>query len=180
MLVKTHWALDVRFHYPISLLRPYVEESAGHSTMKLIFTKGAGKYDRMQVVRDGLPNESLDCPKQRIIPHDMVHLAVEHSLQARGFLGRVKAGQPATFRMQPEDQSDAVERLVEVFQGDGWSGGGTSAAEMIEMYRVTCDVRACSMLPIDENAIEVVRAVIAKLTTQWEAVAVGESLELEL
>ena len=50
--------------------------------MKLVFTKGAGKFDAMEVVRIGQPSEVVECPKQQIIPHDMVHYAVEHTLNA--------------------------------------------------------------------------------------------------
>jgi hypothetical protein len=146
--------------------------------MKLVFTKGAGKFDRMEVVRAGQPSEVIDCPKQGIIPHDMVHYAVEHTLGARGFLTRVKDGEAAAFRMQAEAQSDAVERLVEVFQGDAWSGGQSPAADLIEMVRVTCQARSCPMLDVDEAAITHVRAVIADLTGKWSAVPVGGVLEL--
>jgi hypothetical protein len=146
--------------------------------MKLVFTKGAGKSDRMEVVRAGQPSELVDCPKQGIIPHDMVHYAVEHTLGARGFLTRVKDGEAAAFRMRAEAQSDAVERLVEVFQGDAWSGGQSPAADLIEMLRVTCHARSCPMLDVDEAAIAEVRAVIAGLSEQWAAVPVGGSLEL--
>jgi hypothetical protein len=146
--------------------------------MKLVFTKGASKFDRMEVVRDGQPLEVVDCPKQGIIPHDMVHYAVEHTLGARGFLTRVKDGEAAAFQMQSEAQSDAVERLVEVFQGDAWSGGQSPASDLIEMYRVTCHARACPMLHVDEGAIAEVRAVIAGLSEQWAAVPVGGVLEL--
>jgi hypothetical protein len=146
--------------------------------MKLVFTKGAGKFDRMEVVRDGQPLEVVDCPKQGIIPHDMVHYAVEHTLGARGFLTRVKDGEAAAFQMQSEAQSDAVERLVEVFQGDAWSGGQSPASDLIEMYRVTCHARACPMLHVDEGAIAEVRAVIAGLSDKWAAVPVGGVLEL--
>jgi hypothetical protein len=66
--------------------------------MKIVFTKGAGKIDLMKVVRVGQPSELIDCPKQGIIPHDMVHYAVEHTLNARGFLIRVKDGESAVFR----------------------------------------------------------------------------------
>jgi hypothetical protein len=146
--------------------------------MKLVFTKGSGKSDRMEVVRAGQSPEVIDCPKQGIIPHDMVHYAVEHTLGARGFLTRVKDGEAAAFRMQAEAQSDAVERLVEVFQGDAWSGGQSPAADLIEMYRVTCQARSCPMLDVDEAAIDDVRAVIADLTGRWAAVPVGGVLEL--
>jgi len=148
--------------------------------LKLVFTKGSGKYDLMEVFRgDGEP-ERVECPKQRIIPHDMVHYAVEQSLQTRGFLGRVKEGEAAGFHMKPEAQSDAVERLVEVFQGDEWSGGASSAAEMIDMYRVTCLARECPVLPLDEDAIRAVRSTIADLSIRWQSVPVGGTLHLEL
>ena len=146
--------------------------------MKLIFTKGAGKTDQMEVVRAGQPSELVACPKQGIIPHDMVHYAVEHTLGARGFLTRVVAGEAAAFRMDSETLSDAVERLVEVFQGDGWSGGTAPASELIDLYRITCNARSSPMLAVDEAAIAAVRAVIADLTSQWRAVAVGASFEL--
>lgn len=149
-------------------------------TMKIVFTKGPGKFDRMQVFRDGTPGETIDCPKQRIIPHDMVHYVVESILAKRGFLTRVREGEAASMRMQPERESDSVERLVEVFQGDAWSGSGATHAEMIDLYRVTCDARSCPMLDLDANTIDEVRLQMAQLTSDWNALAVGESLTLEL
>lgn len=148
--------------------------------MKLIFTKGSGKYDLMEVLRPGRETEQVQCPKQRIIPHDMVHYAVEKTLQTRGYLGRVKDGEAAGFRMQQEAHSDAVERLVEVFQGDAWSGGGSSADEMIDMYHVTCHARGCPALPLDQLLVQAVRTTIADLTAQWQALPVGGALHLEL
>jgi hypothetical protein len=148
--------------------------------MKLTFTKGAGKFDFMEVVRADRTTERVDCPKQRIIPHDMVHYAVERTLAKRGFLGRVKDGEAAGFKMKAEEESDSIERLVEVFQGDAWSSGNTPASEMIELYAVTCSARRCPALPVDEKAIEEVREAISTLSRQWEVVAVGESLTLTL
>lgn len=146
--------------------------------MKLVFTKGAGKFDRLEVLRDGQAPELIECPKQRIIPHDMVHYAVETVLQERGFLTRVRDGEAASFQMQSDPRSDAIERLVEVFQGDAWSGGNAPASEMLDLYELTCDARACPMLPVDEAAILAVRAAIAQLTARWEAVAIGAALTL--
>ena len=148
--------------------------------MKLIFTKGAGKYDHMDVVRDGAPAERVDCPKQRIIPHDMVHYAVEHTLQTRGFLGRVKEGEAAVFQMQSEATSDGVERLVEVIQGDAWSGGQSSARDLVELYEVTCSARQCPTLPVGEAEVDAIRAEIARLDSAWQALPVGGRLELVL
>lgn len=148
--------------------------------MNLVFTKGAGKYDRLEVIRPDRPAEVIECPKQGIIPHDMVHYAVEHTLAARGFLHRVKDGEAASFQMQAADHSDAVERLVEVFQGDQWSGGSSAPAEMIDLYRVTCAARGCSMLPVDQASIASIRALIAELARNWQALPVGQSMCLAL
>ena len=135
--------------------------------MKIVFTKGSGKYDLMEVRREGLEPERIECPKQGIIPHDMVHYAVEHTLKARGFLGRVKDGEGAGFQMGSGTESDSVERLVEVFQGD-------------EMYRITCQARECSALPLDEPAVRAVRSAISDLSGRWQVVPVGGVMHLEL
>lgn len=150
------------------------------SGLLLRFTKGGGKTDLMEVIREDGSAERVDCPKQGIIPHDMVHFAVEDVLHVRGFIGRVAEGEAADFRMAAEAVSDGVERLVEVMQGDGWSGGTTPPAEMIDLYRVTCAARACPMVPVDEADIVAVRERIAELTTAWAAVPVGGVLELEM
>ena len=148
--------------------------------MELVFTKGAGKNDRLVIRQPGRPDADIICPKQRIIPHDMVHFAVEGVLGARGFLGRVATGEAADFRMGGEAESDGVERLVEVFQGEGWSGGTTPAADLIDLYRVTCTARQCPMLPVDEAAIHAIRTRIAELEAAWAEVPVGGTLTLYL
>lgn len=145
--------------------------------MRITFTRKDGKFDQMTVHRpDG--DEVIACPKQGIIPHDMVHHAVEHALNQRGFLGRVRDGEAAAFRMQPDAQSDAVERLVEVFQGDAWSGGHTAPQDLLNMYRVTCAARACAPLDVTLDDLETVRAAIQALDARWQALAVGESMVL--
>jgi hypothetical protein len=148
--------------------------------VKLIFTKGPGKYDYMDVVRDGAPGGRVDCPKQRIVPHDMVHYAVEHTLKTRGFLGRVKEGEAATFQMAPEATSDGVERLVEVMQGDAWSGGQSAARDLVELYEVTCAARKCPALPVGDAEVDAIRSEIARLDERWQSLPVGGSMELLL
>lgn len=148
--------------------------------MKFTFTKRQGKYDRMIVERPDGSKETLDCPKQRIIPHEMVHYAVESVLDKRGFLTRVKAGEAADMRMRGTAESDGVERLVEVFQGDGWSGGATPVAEMLDLYHVTCSERACPALPVTADDIAAIRSRIEELEGIWQPLAIGQSLVLEL
>jgi len=147
--------------------------------MDITFTKGSGKYDQMRVVR-GDAVETIDCPKQRIIPHDMVHYAVESVLQTRGFLSRVRDGEAANFQMAADPHSDGVERLVEVFQGDAWSGGDATPEDMLDLYRVTCAARECPPLPVQAQDIVLVREKIEELDAQWQALAIGGSMRLQL
>jgi hypothetical protein len=146
--------------------------------MKISFLKRSGKYDQMLIHR-GDSIETVDCPKQRIIPHDMMHYAVEGTLHKRGFLGRVRDGEGAGFEMGAEPESDGVERLVEVFQGDAWSGGTSSPAEMLSLYQVTCAARKCRPLQVATADILAVRLRIAELEQQWQALRVGQRLSLE-
>jgi hypothetical protein len=87
--------------------------------IRLAFTKRAGRDDLLVITHPDGRCEEIANPKQRIVPHDMVHYAVENVVSARGFLGRVAAGETAGFEMAGSAESDGVERLVEVFQGDG-------------------------------------------------------------
>ena len=134
----------------------------------------------MEVVRTGSLTETIDCPKQGIIPHDMVHYAVECVLHKKGFLGRVHDGEVASFQMSAESESDGVERLVEVFQADGWSGWSSSPTDMLELYQVTCNARQCAPLTVNSDDIEAIRLRILELTKQWHSIPVGKSLTLEL
>lgn len=61
--------------------------------IELVFTKGGGKSDQLTIHRAAGAADHIDCPKQGIIPHDMVHYAVENIVAERGFLGRVAAGE---------------------------------------------------------------------------------------
>lgn len=148
--------------------------------MKLTFTKGNGKFDHLSVERDDGTRHALDCPKQRIIPHEMVHYAVESVLKKRGFLHRVKAGEAADMRMQGTAESDGVERLVEVFQGDAWSGGNSAIGDMLDLYQVTCRARACPALPVGAEDIAAIRDRIEELDRLWQALDVGGSLTVDL
>ena len=147
-------------------------------TITLAFTKCAGKADVLLVTRADGGEERIDCPKQGIIPHDMVHYAVEAVLAAQGFLGRVAAGENAAFTMTAEAESDGLERLVEVIQADAWSGNGSPPAEMIDLYRVTCEARDCPPLPLDALAIDAIRAEMQALSEAWSATPIGGTLTL--
>lgn len=144
--------------------------------MRLVFTKGSGNYDTLDVRRDGGAAQRIDCPKQRIIPHDMVHFAVESVMAVRGILSSLADGVPATFAPGGES-AEAIERLVETIQAEAWSGP-TDAADLIALYEVACEARGHAVIPVDTAAIDAIRARMADLTGRWDALPVGSSLEL--
>lgn len=149
--------------------------------MKLTFTKGSGKFDRLDIVASDGPRAPIDCPKQGIIPHDMVHFAVEAEVTTTGFLGLVAAGGDGGYRLGLEDRAaQSVERLVEMFQGEGWSGAATADDDFIALYATTCEERGDTPLPLTGEPIASIRARIADLSRRWAAVPVGGQMTLEL
>jgi hypothetical protein len=145
--------------------------------MEFVFEKlKSGKYDRLRVIRDGRA-EHVPCPKIGGIPHDMVHFAVENVMSRRGFMRRVAEGEALALRMAGDIASDQMERLVEVMQADRLSGH-PPAAELIDMYHVTCEARGVAPYRIAENDIALLRAEIARLEELWARTEPGASLTL--
>jgi hypothetical protein len=145
--------------------------------MKFVFEKlKDGKYDRLRVERDGRVEE-IACPKVGGIPHDMIHFAVENVLARRGYMRRVAEGETLSFRMATSIESDQMERLVEVMQADALSGY-PPAADMIAMYKVTCEARGVGPYAISENEIAALRAEMARLGGLWSRTEPGSSLTL--
>ncbi|WP_315763572.1 hypothetical protein [Sphingomonas sp. Y38-1Y] len=147
--------------------------------MQLTFTKRAGKYDELTLVREGGATETIACPKQGIVPHDMVHYAVETVLAQRGFLSMVKDGSPADFSAQGGEGEEAVERLVETFQAELW-GGRVPASEMIATYEHACHARDHAVAAVTEHDIEAIRARLDTLSERWTALPVNDAMTLEL
>ncbi len=143
----------------------------------LIFEKREGKYDALLVARAG-GVEEISCPKQRPIPHDMFHYAVERVLGTRGFAHRFAAGEGVGFRMAPEPTSDALERLVETMQADSWSAR-PSPAEVIALFELTCAARGYTPFALSEDDIFAIRAEINRLAGEWEKLPVRGHLCLE-
>jgi hypothetical protein len=149
--------------------------------VRLTFTKGAGKFDRLEIMAADGPRPAIDCPKQGIIPHDMVHFAVEAEVTSTGFLGLIAAGGDGSYRLGLEDRTaQSVERLVEMFQGEGWSGTVLPEAEFIALYATTCEERGDTPLPITAALLTAIRSRIADVSRKWAAVPVGGSLVLQL
>ncbi len=134
--------------------------------MRLTFTKGTGKYDHLLIERSGLPLEMIECPKQGIIPHDMIHYAVESVVPHCGFLSLLREGRPASFSTQGDEVADAIERLVETFQAEMWSGR-VSTSDAIAMYEHGCAASGHAAAPVSEQEIGAIRVRIDELSAAW-------------
>jgi hypothetical protein len=86
-------------------------------------------------------------------------------------------GEALSFGMQPDIESDQMERLVEVMQADAISGY-PAADEMIDMYRVTCDARGVAPYPVTEEDVAALRVEMKRLSHLWNETAPGASLTL--
>ncbi|WP_426167445.1 hypothetical protein [Sandarakinorhabdus sp. DWP1-3-1] len=148
--------------------------------MHLTFTKGSGKYDRLDIVTAAGAQPAIACPKQGIVPHDMVHFAVEAEVESLGFLGGIAAGGDSSFQAGADDpHARAVERLVETVQAEAWSGP-VPDAEFIALYRTTCDARGDAALDLTAATLAAIRSRLGELTVRWGAVPVGGNLVLHL
>jgi hypothetical protein len=145
--------------------------------MHLTFTKRAGKHDDLLIERDGRTPQSIQCPKQGIIPHDMVHYAVESTLAHRGFLSHVAEGGAAGFEASGGEIEEAVERLVETFQAELW-GGRVDPVELIATYEHACGARGHAVAPITPDDVEAIRTRLDSLGSEWAQVPVGGALAL--
>ena len=146
--------------------------------MQLTFTKRAGKYDDLLIERDGHPPEAIVCPKQGIVPHDMVHYAVESELAHRGFLSHVADGAAPAFGVTGGAIEEAVERLVETFQAELW-GGRVTPADLIATYEHACGARGHVAAPITPDDVAAIRTRLATLGHDWAQVPVNGALTLD-
>ena len=146
--------------------------------MRLTFTKRDGKYDDLAIERPDAPTETIQCPKQGIIPHDMVHFAIESVMAHRGFLGMVADGSEAVFATQGGESEEAIERLVESFQAEMW-GGRVPADELLATYAIACEARGHPCAPVSEEDVDSIREKLDELTANWAAVPVNGSLTVE-
>ncbi len=168
-------------------LAPFFESAV------LRFTVGSDKTDHLEFVLDGRPFVKIASPKQGIIPHDMVHFAIECSFPFEGFIQLVFRGHEPGKLMEvmhgfvpklppkpPNEYSTnswLTESLVEAMQALLWSKEATF--EGFEYaYSKACEARNISPEPILELDFDRCRKLTSELTIQWMALRAQETLEL--
>ena len=147
--------------------------------MRLVFTKRDGKYDDLTVEREGRQAAKIHCPKQGIIPHDMVHFGVESVLSQRGFLSLLEAAETPGYQVRGGAEEEAIERLVECFQAEMW-GERVPTAELLESYALACEARSHAAVSVSATEVVAIRACLDELTERWRQIPLNQSLALEL
>lgn len=157
----------------------------------------AAKGAAIRVRRDDGSQVETFLPAKGPVPHDAVHYFVERELGFDdAFWGLVAAGH------HPEAIADIakasghasakradipvpsfvpaiqVERIVEAFEADHWSGGMGDPAGLVSMARSGCEQSQVEPVEIDEAQIERIRAGIADFASGWAQLPQGGSMTL--
>jgi hypothetical protein len=124
--------------------------------------------------------ESVACPQDRILPHDMVHYALAMTLQQRGHVVPL----PFLPMTEAEDGDapvrDGMERLVEAFTARDWLVEDFHPQELLDQYRRACESWMCGPLPVGIDDLEAIHLHMLALAAQWHGIEPGESLTLML
>jgi hypothetical protein len=51
---------------------------------------------------------------------------------------------------------------------------------VLDWYRITCSARECPPLPVGIEEIDAIRLKIEELDAKWQALEVGESMDLQV
>jgi hypothetical protein len=149
--------------------------------MILKFTRGSDMFDRRDITTAAGAQPPIMCLKQRVIPHDMVHFAVEAEVATTGFPGNIAAGGDSGFTAAAADApARSIERLVEIVQAKAWSGAAVDDAKLTERHGVTFAAGGDVPLALGAPALAGSRARLADLSAQWAAVPVRGTLVLHL
>ncbi|KIU25993.1 hypothetical protein SR41_16565 [Sphingomonas melonis] len=132
-------------------------------------------HNYLRVERDGVASETIRCPKQGILPHDMIHYAVECTVTHKGFLSLLREGRPVAFTTSGGETEAAVERLVETFQAEMW-GGRVPAKDLIAVYEHACGTDGSLVAPIAPADVEAIRQKLDELIDAWSSLPIGHSL----
>ena len=156
---------------------------------KIAFTRGKAKTDHLVFKAADDVVVELDNPKQGILPHDMIHLAVERSFPFKGFLSLVFEGHDpsqtlevihgiAPKLVEPYPVSSWVtESLVESIQACLWSKT-EDFDEFRYVFDKACEARNIRTTKIDREDFKNCLQLIKRWSHDWEQISVGEKLVL--
>lgn len=165
--------------------------------MQITITKGQAE-DRIAIVLANGRQLDSTFPKKGFIPHDAVHLFVEHELGLKNaFWGMVAsgshpeqiagiakaAGHASAARNTVPDAAIVellqAERIVECFEADQWSGSSSAVEDLIAMAAVACNSSHVPLPDLDGAQVAAIRAQIIAFAQDWMAAPLGHVARFE-
>lgn len=118
---------------------------------------------------------------QAVLPHELVHFAVEAALGMRGFVRLVAAGaDPDELGKTRDPETLFAEGLTNAFQYEIWGLVEVSNAGVLERVNEGAERGRVPRLEIDEARLDAVRELLGDLSRRWSALPHGGKLELSL
>ena len=154
------------------------------SVITVKFKKGKYPEDKPTVVIESSPHCCVfKAWHQGIIPHEMVHYAVEAIFPLRGFIRLVAEG------FSPEGLTDMslvgreaiyAEGLTNAYQYELWGLLHATNENFINQLKDYCERGQLPVMEVSVEEIERGRELLKELTQQWHELDHGEELKFEL
>lgn len=144
-------------------------------------TRRASEHTKdVLVIACGATTRVLECWRQGILPHELVHAAVESVFPWRGFVRLVASGRdPASIGVRDAEASTLwAEALTNALQAElaGVIEPGTAS---LRAYLDTIQ-RTPPLPELDQAELALLRERSADWNARWAALRAGESLEITL
>lgn len=124
----------------------------------------------------------IEAWRQAILPHELVHAAVESTFGLAGFVRQVARGRdPASIGARDADPEVLLaEALTNAFQYElaGMAEPGDEALRATLAAFVPPEIAGARA--IEDEELARCRALLAELASRWTSLAPGEALEIEL
>ncbi len=154
------------------------------SVITIKFKKGKSpEYKTTVVIESAAQCCVFKAWHQGIIPHEMVHFAVEFLFPLRGFIRLVAEG------FSPEELTDIslagneavyAEALVNAYQYEMWGLLPATNEIFINQVKDYCEKGQLPMMELSGEEIEKGRELLKELTEKWRDLGCGEELKFEL
>ena len=143
---------------------------------KISFKKTTGKFDDVEYFEDGLVISKITNPKQRIIPHDLIHALIESHFGVMGFTDLVFKGVKPGADMGATQEAWLSEAMVESVQGMLWSGQ-LNFEQFNNWISSICEQRKVPATEVSKELFTAFEKLISEYSQKWEATLPGSRLE---
>jgi len=156
-------------------------------TLRAKKRKAPAERDTVTILRDAA-RAGADAPawvfqawNQGILPHELVHFAVEEALGLRGFVREIAAGRTSEDILESlEVEVVQTEALTNALQYELLGLAEVSNAEVRRAANEQCDRHGVPRIELTGRELEATRARLRELNERWAGLAPGEVLELTL